>query len=255
MSLSDITSRQPVLKAIAEYDQLGEEVFLQKYGFERSRTYWLLYEGRWYASKAIIGCAHGFAHHDLEPWTSNDFTGGRHTAVKKLEELGFTIVVLSPNDGFVSPDDGFVSPDDGDEEEFNPTDIKDARKKIRVSINARRGQVRFRRNLIEAYDGRCAITGCQILDVLEAAHIFPYRGPVTNEVTNGLLLRADLHTLFDCGLMAIDSEKMTVLVSPKLQNSEYAAFNGTRLRAPENPSQWPNRVALDMQRKSIQGGV
>src|SRR5262245_9271658 len=70
----------------------------------------------------------------------------------------------------------------------------------------------------------CAITGCSVRDVLEAAHIHPYRGRERNKVANGLLLRADLHTLFDCGLIAIDAATMTVIVTPSLQNSEYAAF-------------------------------
>ncbi|MDZ7808966.1 MAG: HNH endonuclease signature motif containing protein [Arhodomonas sp.] len=52
---------------------------------------------------------------------------------------------------------------------------------------------RFGETLIEAYEGRCAITGCNMLDVLEAAHIHPYRGDATNHPSNGLLLRADLH--------------------------------------------------------------
>ena len=60
---------------------------------------------------------------------------------------------------------------------------------------------KFRDALIGAYAGRCAITGCSVLDILEAAHITPYLGPDTNHVTNGLLLRADLHTLFDTCLL------------------------------------------------------
>ncbi|WP_336979879.1 HNH endonuclease signature motif containing protein [Altererythrobacter fulvus] len=54
-----------------------------------------------------------------------------------------------------------------------------------------------------AYEGRCAISGCDVREVLEAAHIMPYLGEETNDVRNGLLLRADLHTLFDLGLLKI----------------------------------------------------
>jgi putative restriction endonuclease len=66
-------------------------------------------------------------------------------------------------------------------------------------IAARRGQAAFRAALIDAYGGRCSITGCDAVEALEAAHISPYKGDHTNDVTNGLLLRADLHTLFDLG--------------------------------------------------------
>ena len=59
------------------------------------------------------------------------------------------------------------------------------------------------------------------MEVLEAAHILPYRGPDTNKVVNGLLLRADVHTLFDSGLIAVDVKNMTVLVDKSLEGSEY----------------------------------
>ena len=52
------------------------------------------------------------------------------------------------------------------------------------------------------YEGKCAVTGCDVPDVLQAAHIFPYMGPETNHPSNGLL-RADIHTLFDLGLIEL----------------------------------------------------
>jgi predicted restriction endonuclease len=62
--------------------------------------------------------------------------------------------------------------------------------------------------------------------VLEAAHIFPYRGPQTNHVTNGLLLRADLHVLFDLGLLRIDADSLTVELDPILNGTSYAELSG-----------------------------
>ncbi|WP_169719739.1 HNH endonuclease, partial [Novosphingobium acidiphilum] len=59
---------------------------------------------------------------------------------------------------------------------------------------------------MKAYDGKCAVTSCAIEPLLEAAHIHPYLGPKTNHVTNGMLLRADIHTLFDLGLLAIAAD-------------------------------------------------
>jgi hypothetical protein len=69
-------------------------------------------------------------------------------------------------------------------------------------------------------------------------------------VVNGLLLRADLHTLFDCGLVTIDSKGMTVLIAPALRDSEYELLHGSRLRAPLDPGLRPSIVALDMHRFS-----
>lgn len=69
----------------------------------------------------------------------------------------------------------------------------------------------------------------------EAAHILPYRGAHTDKISNGLLLRVDLHRLFDRQLLAIDPETMDVLLAPCIQESEYKKWGGRRLRLPGNP--------------------
>lgn len=61
----------------------------------------------------------------------------------------------------------------------------------------REGQPAFRGALILAYAGECAITGCAVTDLLDAAHIARYSGPKSNVTANGLLLRTDIHKLFD----------------------------------------------------------
>jgi hypothetical protein len=91
-------------------------------------------------------------------------------------------------------------------ETFDPTNIEDGRDRIKRMVVLRQGQAIFRQKLMVAYENRCAITGCEIPQVLEAAHIMPYLGEHTNHVTNGLLLRADIHTMFDLGLFKIDRD-------------------------------------------------
>ena len=59
MALADIT-REAVLAALAEHDELGQDQFLAKYGFDRARLYVLVHDGKPYDSKAIVGAAHGF---------------------------------------------------------------------------------------------------------------------------------------------------------------------------------------------------
>ena len=143
-----------------------------------------------------------------------------------------------------------ISSDTADDNVFDLTSLEDARERVLRSITQRRGQKPFRNALIAAYGGQCAITRCSILDVLEAAHIYPYRGPDTNKVANGLLLRSDVHTLFDCGLVAIDSETMTVLVAPHLKDSEYGVLHGAHVHIPQNPAEQPSAEALEMHRKA-----
>jgi MoxR-like ATPase len=92
MALADLTSRTAVLDAIAEYDELGPQAFLEKYGFSPARTYLLRHQDRDYDSKAIAGAAHGYEHPELGPLRAADFSGGVSGAAGKLESLGFEIV-------------------------------------------------------------------------------------------------------------------------------------------------------------------
>lgn len=127
---------------------------------------------------------------------------------------------------------------------FDPTNQKDARKKTIGTIVRRRGQPAFRKTLLAEYEDRCAITGCSVTDLLEAAHISPYKGEHTNVAENGLLLRADIHTLFDLYLLCIEPVGMTVCLHPDLNNSEYAHLQGVRIRQTRNATRCPNVDAL-----------
>lgn len=86
---------------------------------------------------------------------------------------------------------------------YKPTE-KDDRERALRQIRLRRGQQKFRDNLRTRYGDQCMISGCKVLDVLEAAHVRPYLGALDNHPENGLLLRADLHTLFDLDLVGIE---------------------------------------------------
>jgi hypothetical protein len=148
-------------------------------------------------------------------------------------------------------DAALIAPEQADADYFDPDDIKDARERVARTIAQRRGQQAFRDTLLAAYRERCAISGCTVVDVLEAAHIVPYRGSATNVVSNGLLLRADLHVLFDCGLIAVDPDKMVVVISSSLRNSGYRQLDGRALRLPKTPAQRPNRKALEQHRSLL----
>jgi hypothetical protein len=132
-------------------------------------------------------------------------------------------------------------------EPFDPMDIEDARTKVLREVVRRRGQAKFRRSLIAAYEARCAITGCRVISLLEAAHITPYLGPDTNSISNGLLLRADLHTLWDLGLIAVDLVTQEIWVSPDVNDSMYQALSGKQLRQPAELRERPSFKALQHQ--------
>ena len=87
--LGDLTSRDAILQAIAEFDRIGRDQFLMKYGFKPARSYFLIYSGRTYDSKAIAGAAYGYQFPDRGPLASKDFSGGDATVRPRLESLGF----------------------------------------------------------------------------------------------------------------------------------------------------------------------
>jgi predicted restriction endonuclease len=102
--------------------------------------------------------------------------------------------------------------------------------RVTRSIMQRRGQKSFRDKLLTAYGGRCAVTGDGPLDVLEAAHIEPYATSGLNHHTNGLLLRADIHTLFDLDLIRINPDTLRVETTAGLNGTSYSSLAGTELR-------------------------
>ena len=98
---------------------------------------------------------------------------------------------------------------------------------------ARLGQGAFRIMVTDAYTRRCAITGERTLPALEAAHIKPFSKSGPNVTSNGLLLRSDLHKLFDSGYLAITPD-LSVEVSRKIKEEyengrAYYALHGQKL--------------------------
>ena len=133
-----------------------------------------------------------------------------------------------------------------------PQNLEDARRKVLAMITQRQGQSVFRSELLVAYNARCAITGTTTIEALEAAHIKPYAGPHTNQVSNGLLLRADIHTLFDLGYLTI-SDELFVVVSNKLSDPYYQALHGKALSLPSNEGHRPNLSAIRWHRSNRLG--
>lgn len=118
-------------------------------------------------------------------------------------------------------------------EQLEALEAGDSREFIQTAIKLRRGQSAFRQRVLRQHGGKCLITGCNVKDVLEAAHIKSYRGPRDHNIKNALLLRADLHTLFDLNLVAVNPQTLRVHIHPSLKDSNYAEFHGAPLRVPQ----------------------
>lgn len=119
-----------------------------------------------------------------------------------------------------------------------------------VLVNPRLGQGAFRVTVADAYSRKCAITGENTLFVLEAAHIKPYAASHSHEISNGLFLRSDFHTLFDKGYISITPDyKIMVSDSIKDQFNNgklYYAHHGEKLLSLPNREDWlPSKEYLE----------
>ena len=92
MALGDLT-KSAVLDAIAEYDAIGRDRFLGRYGFGEARSYFVKYNGTLYDSKALAGAAHKFLAPGGRPLRPDEFSGGQATVARVLGKLGFEIKV------------------------------------------------------------------------------------------------------------------------------------------------------------------
>ena len=125
-----------------------------------------------------------------------------------------------------------------------------------IEIRSRIGQSAFRAMVTDAYKYRCAITKEKTLPVLEAAHIKPYSNSGPNLTKNGLLLRSDMHILFDKGYMTV-SDDHRVEVSQRIREEyengkEYYAYHGKQLQnLPEHNLDQPSADYLQWHQQEI----
>jgi putative restriction endonuclease len=108
----------------------------------------------------------------------------------------------------------------------------------------RLGQSSFKAVVLDAYDRRCAITGTHIAPVLQAAHIRPVTAGGEHRLDNGLLLRSDIHTLFDRGYLGVDTE-YRLRVSSRLRadfsnGDQLYAMAGQAIQLPQRRADRPS---------------
>lgn len=116
----------------------------------------------------------------------------------------------------------------------------------------RQGQGLFRKGLLVLYESKCALSGFTPNAVIDAAHIIPYTQGKDHDLGNGLLLRSDLHNLFDDGLLRIEPKKLVVELSKELSRTPYAEMNGAPLR-PRVDGTYPSAEALDQHYQAYVG--
>jgi len=124
-----------------------------------------------------------------------------------------------------------------------------------VLILPRLGQGSFRVMVTDAYERRCALTSERTLPALDAAHIMQFSEEGGNTVSNGILLRRDLHALLDRGYLTI-TPSMTVEVSGRIREEfengkDYYRLQGSTIRLPANPKDRPSKVSLEWHNNNV----
>lgn len=127
---------------------------------------------------------------------------------------------------------------------------------VMTQAKHRLGQGAFRTLVADAYQRRCAITGERTVPVLQAAHIKAFSAEGPNAVNNGILLRSDLHALFDSGYLTLEDD-LRIVVSSRLHDDygngkDYYPYHGRRLMVvPEEPRLQPASEYLEWHRESV----
>lgn len=116
--------------------------------------------------------------------------------------------------------------------EFN-VEQNDERNFVSRKMALRKGQSRFRKNMMTLWKN-CCISGCEINSIIEAAHVAPFRGEKDHHIQNGLILRVDIHRLFDSYLIGINPDTMEIELAPQLMDSEYIIFRGAKIKSPSS---------------------
>lgn len=136
-----------------------------------------------------------------------------------------------------------------------PTVASEPRYGTPTLILPRLGQGTFRALVTDLYDRRCAVTGERTLPVLDAAHIKPYHLDGPHHPTNGLLLRSDLHTLFDRGYVTV-TPRMHLEVSRRIREEfengrDYYKLHGLEVRRPQASDAAPAADYLDWHARTV----
>ena len=166
-----------------------------------SRSYFVQWERRLHSLKAVATYA---LREDVSDTISRDFHA--IDAARRISELGFTVV-----------------------HEAAPAERE--RERVWLSRLSRPGQAKFRERVVDLY-GRCALTGCSTLPTLEAAHIVSVKDHGLDFAANGILLRVDLHKLFDGNYLAIDPADGRIALAPQCRGDYAALFADVRFAAP-----------------------
>lgn len=167
----------------------------------------------------------------------------QYNSVTRMFSLHGPISTATESAGSFVPH-GFEELPENEQKILMELDGQDERRVVTAQQVRREQQGRFREALLRAYSETCAITGVNVPEVLQAAHINPYRGRKSQVVNNGILLRADLHLLYDAHLISVEPNSLSISLSGRLESTSYLRYNHQKLREPISADLGPNTDLL-----------
>jgi len=189
-------------------------------------------------------------------WDANEFSslnapsgGGGTVTAKGLLQMKNAVLIWLGHDSEVVPviqDDWEPAADWREKRESLPREIKE-------SI-ARPGAAEFRAAVLSEYENICAISGYSATQAIDVAHIVPYYGEESDNIENAIPLRADLHKLYDKGLLIIDFDNSTKKYKVKVHDfiaADYSHIQDSELRIPEEKSKAPSLKALEIHNENF----
>ena len=145
-----------------------------------------------------------------------------------LDELMYAVEDTGPSkkNNNAEPEGGFIIP------------IRDGKDR---TVKDRQNQRAFKAKLLKGFHNACWVTGCDIGGILDAAHITPYREcleePWRDSLSNGIILRADIHRLFENSLLGFKPTNVLgvykVAIAAAAQNTDYREYHGKEVIHPE----------------------
>ncbi|MEZ5697326.1 MAG: HNH endonuclease [Sphingomonadaceae bacterium] len=222
-----IFERKHAEEAIAKASKHGEEWLYQNYpkpgGNRRnSTTGFLVYRGEVFPVKPLGRLANEIAG---MPMTTNPKTGYFRA---RFAKQGFQLID-SPT---------------------SEADAADNRQKAIAEVWQRPNQAEFRSKVFQQWGAKCVVTGCDVLGAIEAAHIVPFSEGGQDGPNNGLPLRADIHRLFDAGLLVIRPGSLKAEFAKGI-GSYYRDFEGTRIKISKEDDIAIEAVSRNLKRRLL----
>ena len=145
----------------------------------------------------------------------------------------------------------FATDDVDPELSFDIEKPADERRRVESERVVREGAGAFRSTVLWAWGGRCALAGTSIQCTVDAAHLYPYNGLKTNDPSNGIALRSDIHSLFDFFLLSFQyiNGRLVVDISKQLFGSEYEMFSEKEITLPSSRSHRPHPKLIEHHHK------